>query len=81
MVDREIHMTELGKTWVSGELIFYLLFQSLRRQHRQFFSNPESRCRRKPEDLGDSAVNVKTYDGAVSQYTAALSPDPAVPTG
>ena len=34
------------------------------------------RCRNKLEDLGDSAMNAKQYDEAISQYTAALSLDP-----
>ena len=39
----------------------------------------KSRCREKLEDLGDSAVNARHYDEAVSLYTAALSLDPSSP--
>ena len=39
------------------------------------------RCRRKLEDLGNGFLNAKQYDEAVSQYTVALSLDPASPYG
>lgn len=39
----------------------------------------KSRCRRKLENLGDTAVNAKQYDGAISQYTIALSLNPTAP--
>ena len=37
----------------------------------------KSRCSGKSEDLGDIAMNNTEYDEAISQYTTALSLDPA----
>ena len=36
-------------------------------------SDFKSRCRRKLEDLGDTAMNVREYDEAIAHYTVALS--------
>ena len=42
-------------------------------------SDLKYRCRRKLEDLGDSAANTKQCNEAISLYTAALSLDPVSP--
>ena len=42
-------------------------------------SDFKSRCCGKLEGLGDGATNVKQYDKAILQYTAALSLEPPSP--
>jgi len=41
----------------------------------------KSRCCKKLGDLGDTAMNTRDYDEAISQYSVALSLDPAAPQG
>ena len=76
MVDEEI---KLVKTWVFGKPKSCPPFQLLRRRRDHLLPDFKCRCYSKLEDLGDSALNARQYDGAISQYTAALSLDPADP--
>ncbi|KAG9316154.1 hypothetical protein JVU11DRAFT_3837 [Chiua virens] len=43
---------------------------------KESFEPPSDRCHDKIADVGNSVVNARQYDEAVSQYTAALSLDP-----
>ena len=42
-------------------------------------SDFKSKCHGKLENLGNNAMNAKEYDEAISQYTIALSLNPASP--
>ena len=43
--------------------------------------NAKRRCSGKLEDLGDTAMSAELYDVAISQYSVALSLNPAAPQG
>ena len=57
----------------------YLPVRLLRRPCDHLLPDFKYRCPSKLEDLLDSALNARQYDGAISKYTVALSLDPSSP--
>ena len=74
-----------GKTHVRGEQVKWVAGESglayCCRQHLygRSLSDFRLRCVQKLEHCGDEAVDAQQYDDAITQYSATLSLDPAVP--